>query len=129
MKDRTEPQSSMTHRTDSPDQNIGAEAEHAPGTYYVATDEWGEPTLWRAATDPDSPERMAGEWGMNPDFWPLLAGIVTQDAETMERAARALAASVASDLWSVLTPDQHDMFRSHARAVVSGLLPGTEAGS
>lgn len=117
----------MAHRTDSPDRNT---TEPAPGTYYVHPDGYGEPTLWRA-TD-HYPVQVAWRCDLDrldPALWPLVTGVLTQDAEMVERVARALAATVMPDWWDQISEDHRHHYRTQARAALSGLLPGTEAGA
>lgn len=118
----------MQEGTNPTEQNTSE--EHAPGTYFVADDGGGNVTLWRA-TDGD-PINVACRYqldAINRELWPLLAGVLAQDAETVERVARAVADEYFVTPWDAADDDAQVFVRGLARAALSGLLPGTEAGS
>lgn len=103
-------------------------AEHAPGTYFVRDDGGGNVTLWRA-TDGD-PINVACRYqldAINRELWPLLAGVLAQDAE--ERMARSISAAFCVTPWDEADDDARTFLRGLAAAALSGLLPGTGAGS
>ncbi len=86
--------------------------------------------LWRGDRDDHAPPVVAYRSELDlrdPALWPLLVAILTDEAATVERMARALAGCVMPSWWDQITESIRDDYRRKARAVLAALRTGTEA--
>lgn len=99
--------------------------------YFVAPDGNGDPTIWQR----DGAEQQHGigfiakyELGEHQDvLWPVLVGVLTEDAETVERLARAIyedGSWQSQCPWDKLFESTREECRKNARAVVGALRGG-----
>ncbi len=98
--------------------------------YFVAYDADGEPTLWRGRPDDHAPYAVAYRSELDrrdPLLWPLLVAILTDEAGTVDRIARALAANIAPNHWAQVDGSMREHYRNQARAVLAELRTGAGA--